>query len=135
MVFNKRDRYEYELVELTDEDVSELKSVISTLNHGNKDVKPDIVIQDTLYKNMLAYYFGTYVLNKELTYNPLDNSIKLHIPKEFLEMVFSFANTGMIVFVSKIDRLINGTNERFNKNLVGWYDQAIFLKKDEDQVV
>lgn len=124
MIFNKRDRYSYDLLKFEEKDIKALRGAITTILHP--DSKQDSIITLEFWRSCIINYIGSYVTTRELTYNSLDSSLVIYVPLEIIKEINNGFKRGLIVFVSKLENTIKSEVTDY-KYTYGGYEEDVIL--------
>lgn len=124
MIFNKRDRYSYDLLKFEEKDIEALRGAITTILHP--DSKQDSIITLEFWRSCIINYIGSYVTTRELTYNSLDSSLVIYVPLEIIKEINNGFKRGLIVFVSKLENTIKSEVTDY-KYTYGGYEEDVIL--------
>ena len=116
MIINRVSRFEYRL-----EDFGEFRDVLNNFLSFIVKEQPDVPIHEEYLLRTITYAIGSYVLSKEVNYDPISENIKIFVENDKLKEFIPTYSDSIIVYVSKMVFNNPVTEEKEEKKAFGFY--------------
>lgn len=116
MLITRLSRFEYKLQSFGDyTDV--LKSFFKTVVKE----EPDQAIHEDYWLRTISYMVGSYVLSKEVNYDPVSENIKVLVDNDIIRELLPNYDGSIIVYVSKLVFNNPVTKDKEERKAFGYY--------------